>query len=144
MITRQDNHLLFLPRALSRVLPRTHSSLPWHILPRPWFLLPSRPPLPCLLLLSIVQLHPMTPIHPLLQLHHHYLLILFPFQLLLMIIPGHFLGPGRVGPGQRKARCKKSLPRPGPARLSGRNSLPRPGPWRLFFVGLSGRRAGPS
>jgi hypothetical protein len=30
-------------------------------------------------------------------------------------IPGHVVGPGRVGPGQQKARLQKLLPRPGPA-----------------------------
>jgi hypothetical protein len=59
-------------------------------------------------------------------------------------IPGHPLGPGRVGPGQDKARNWKWLPRPGPARLSGLKNLPRPGPSVLFSVGPSGFRAGPS
>jgi hypothetical protein len=62
----------------------------------------------------------------------------------LISIPGHILGPGRVGPGQGKARHRKWRPRPGPARLSGLKFLPKPGPSGVFFVGPSGFWAGPS
>jgi hypothetical protein len=57
-------------------------------------------------------------------------------------IPGHFSGRAGLGPGQGKARHRKWLPRPGPARLSGLKFLPKPGPSGVFSVGpLSGRRA---
>jgi hypothetical protein len=59
-------------------------------------------------------------------------------------IPGHVVGPGRVGPGQQKARLQNLLPRPGLARLSGLIFLPKPGPSGQNSVGPSGCRAGPS